>query len=160
MLTLLVTLCVASSSRALQVLAEMVARGMVGNFDQPSALLIAPTTSLVAIVAMQEDAALRIQRKHNMDRLGSDENRSTNSRTSNDGAQVHVVHGVYDISFCPDQHRWNRICGVQLHIVHDNHVISRPSSLRVLVHILELLLAGDSVRGFSGSEASSAVPSA
>ena len=135
----------------------MLARGTLGNANQPSALLIAPTTSLVATVAMQEDAALRIQRNRHLEGMEGYEDRSMCGRTSN-GVQVHIVHGTHDISFCPNQHRWNRISGVQLHTVHDNHIISRPASLRVLHRILEQILAGDSA--FFGNDASSSLTSA
>jgi hypothetical protein len=89
--------------------------------DQPSALLIAPTTSLVASVAMEEDAALRVGQVSN--------NRS-----------VHVVHGTADSAFCPHQERWNTAPGVTLHRVHDNHVFFQRSSQRTLVEILAHIL--------------------
>jgi hypothetical protein len=135
--------------RSVQVLAEMLARGMVGHPNQPSALLIAPTTSLVATVAMQEDAPLRLQRNQSGG-LGGPDSRPPSSRISN-GSKIHVVHGIYDNAFCPNQNRWNGISGVELHIVHDNHVITRSASLRLLVHILQLILPGNS-RSCSGDE--------
>ena len=96
------------------VLAEMLAKNMVGGTGQPMALMIAPTTSLVASVAMQKDSALRIQR-----------NQISNNMN------VHVVHGTADETFCPNQDRWNNT-NVSLHRIHDNHVFSRLSSKRYL----------------------------
>jgi hypothetical protein len=127
-----------------QVVAEMLARGMIGRKGQSSAILIAPTSSLVASVAFQKDAASRIN-----------DIVSTTSRTSGfDGivatstdsavttpCRVHVVHGRYDeTSFCPNQQRWSGIGGLQLHVLPDNHVLSASSSLRCLTQILEDLL--------------------
>mmetsp|Transcript_1837 Transcript_1837/g.3697 ORF Transcript_1837/g.3697 Transcript_1837/m.3697 type:complete len:332 (+) Transcript_1837:27-1022(+) len=43
------------------IVAEMIARGMIGGLNQPFALLIAPTTSLVAKVALQKDVPTRIK---------------------------------------------------------------------------------------------------
>lgn len=62
------------------VVAEMIARGMVGGVNQSSALLIAPTTALVAKVALQEDAALKIAK------LGM----AANPR------KITIVHGKHD----------------------------------------------------------------
>lgn len=129
----------------------MIARGMVGQSNQPSALLIAPTTSLVASMAIQEDAALRIQRNQS----GGNNNGGLISRRISSGSRVHVVHGIYDNTFCPNQTRWSRISGVQLHTVDDNHALSRPASLRLLVNILQQILQGDSSRIYSGDESSS-----
>jgi hypothetical protein len=134
----------------MQVLAEMLARGMLGNANQPPALLIAPTTSLVATVAMQKDASLRIPQYHGFQGMEGNDHWSAGAGTSTNGAKVHVVHGMYDTTFCPNQQRWNGICGVQLHTVRDNHVLARWASLRMLENILEQILPGGRSRGFSG----------
>jgi hypothetical protein len=101
------------------VVAEMIAKGLVGGADdQPSALLIAPTTSLVAKAALLEDAACRI--------TGLEPYPS----------KISVVHGEYDATFCPNQNRWDDVPGVTLQVLHDDHVFLRPSSLRTLQRIL------------------------
>lgn len=87
--------------------------------DQPLTLLIAPTTSLVASIAMERDAA---------------------SRVDYTNATIHVVHGTGDLAFCPNQERWTTSIGVTLHRLHDNHVFFRQSSQRKLVDILSQLL--------------------
>lgn len=102
------------------VVAEMIARGMVGGVNQPSALLIAPTTSVVARLALQEDASLRI------DKVDLAQNPT----------KVTVVHGGLDTSFCPHQDRWKNISGVDLQILSDNHVFMKFSSLRTLEQCL------------------------
>lgn len=87
---------------------------MVGGENQSSALLIAPTTSLVANVASRI-AQLALQ--------------PYTTKSS-------VVHGDNDALFCPNQGRWNNIPGVELQILADNHIFLRSSSLRVLTQIL------------------------
>lgn len=98
----------------------MVARGMIGRLDQPVALLIAPTTSLVASVAKQRDAASRI-------------------RHSCNSSRVFVVHGTADHTFCPNQERWQDT-GASLHYLVDNHVFMRHSSQRQLISIAGTIL--------------------
>lgn len=105
----------------LQVVSEMVAQDLVGGEGQPSALLIAPTTSLVASVAMQTDAALRTGGFSNKD-------------------YIHVVHGTLDSTFCPHQDRWNT-AGVTIHSLDDNHIFMRRSSRDELSGILFNLVA-------------------
>jgi hypothetical protein len=97
---------------------------MVGGPDQPSALLIAPTTALVASIAMEKDSALRI----------------AGGQELLDDGSVHVVHGSADNAFCPHQERWNAATSVALHRVHDNHVFFQRASQRKLVDILAHLL--------------------
>ena len=94
-----------------QVLAELLAQRQFGS--QPTALLIAPTTSLVASIAMQKDAAQRID----YEAFG-----------------VHVVHGTDDLAFCPNQDRVT--AEVRLHRIADNHVFFRQSSQRFLRNLL------------------------
>ncbi len=103
------------------VVAEMIARRMIGGPNQPSALLIAPTTSIVARLALQQDAALKI------DKLVLPEEYSR---------KITVVHGEYDNEFCPHQNRWQTVQGVDLQILSDDHVFLRSSSLRALEQIL------------------------
>jgi hypothetical protein len=110
----------------------MLARGLVGKENQPSALLQAPTTSLVAFVAMQEDAALRVGELFSL-------------TTPVQCTKIHVVHGRYDNAFCPHQHRWNAIQGIELHIVPDNHILMRSSSLTCIVQILTQLVTEDRI---------------
>lgn len=81
----------------------------------PKALLIAPTTSLVATIAMQSDTAFQIP--------------------CND--QIHVVHGTHDIVFCPNQSRWT---GENVHLLRDNHIFLQQSSQRVMKDLLTRLL--------------------
>jgi hypothetical protein len=95
------------------VIAELLAHGKFG--DQPQALLIAPTTSLVASISMTKDTAFQVQ--------------CTNG--------VHVVHGTEDLSFCPNQARW---AGGNLHRIRDNHVFFRQSSQRLTVDLLNSML--------------------
>lgn len=104
------------------IVAEMIARRMIGGPNQPSALLIAPTTSIVARLALQPDAALKI------DKLVLPEEYSR---------KITVVHGEFDNEFCPHQNRWQNVQGVHLQILSDNHVFLRSSSLRALEQILE-----------------------
>ena len=104
------------------VVAEMIARRMIGGPNKPSALLIAPTTSIVARLALQQDAALRTHK------LLLPEEYAT---------RITVVHGEYDHEFCPHQHRWQNVQGVDLQMLSDNHVFLRSSSLRALERILE-----------------------
>jgi hypothetical protein len=109
----------------LQVLAEMIANGMVGGPDQPSAFLIAPTTALVASIAMEKDSALRIIAR---------------GQGLLDDGSVNVVHGTADNAFCPHQERWFAATSVVLHRVDDNHVFFQRASQRKLVDILAHLL--------------------
>lgn len=74
-------------------------------------LLIAPTTSLVSSIAMQQDTALQLP--------------------CNDC--IHVVHGIDDGAFCPHQDRWS---GQNVHRIHDNHIFYQPSSQRFLKSLL------------------------
>mmetsp|Transcript_2652 Transcript_2652/g.6261 ORF Transcript_2652/g.6261 Transcript_2652/m.6261 type:complete len:257 (+) Transcript_2652:2-772(+) len=114
------------------IVAEMIARGMIGGMNQSSALLIAPTTSLVAKVALQPDAATRIK-----ERAGS--------TAQNNPSKITVVHGEHDAAFCPNQDRWNFVPGVDLQILPDNHVFLRSSSLSALNQIMQHHL--QSIRG-------------
>ena len=107
------------------VVAEMIARGMLGGQDQPSALLIAPTTSLVAKVAFQRDAATRIKERASL------------SLSMNSTPKVIVVHGEFDDVFCPNQDRWNRIRGVNVHILPDSHIFHRSSSQHALIELMK-----------------------
>eukprot|EP00536_Pseudo-nitzschia_multiseries_P007922 jgi/Psemu1/287453/fgenesh1_pg.192_\ len=116
------------------IVAEMVARGIIGGVNQPHALLIAPTTSLVANVALQQDAASRIEKR-------------TRSTAHNNTSKIIVVHGEHDAAFCPNQDRWNRVPGVDLKILPDNHVFLRSSSLRTLTEIIRLQL--QTIRGIN-----------
>ena len=102
------------------VVAEMIARGMVGQANQPAALLIAPTTSLVARVTKQDDVATQIARMN----LDTEQPRIT------------VVHGAFDTTFCPHQNRWNNVSGVDFLAMPDNHVFMTPASLEALENIL------------------------
>ena len=97
----------------LQVIAELLARNELGH--QPKALLIAPTTSLVATCGFTKDPAFQIQCNE----------------------EIHVVHGTDDLAFCPNQDRWH---GDNVHQVPDNHVFFRSSSQRLLVELLTSLL--------------------
>ena len=91
----------------------MLARGKLDN--QTRVLLIAPTTSAVAKISFQMDVA---------------------SLIPCDGS-VHVVHGIQDQAFCPNQTRW---IGHNLHRIHDNHVFFHPSSQRFLKELLMSIL--------------------
>jgi len=99
-----------------QVIADLLAKGKLDNHSR--VLLIAPTTSVVARIAFQTDAA---------------------SLVPCDG-NVHVVHGIQDQAFCPNQTRW---IGQNLHRIHDNHVFFQPSS-QLFLHDLLISLLGDS----------------
>ena len=90
--------------------------------QQPTVVLVAPTTSLVASVnAFQPiDAALRL-------------------RTSLD-MPVLVVHAEEDSLFCPNAQRWNDKAGVRLTILRDNHVFLRSSSECRLKELLSVVL--------------------
>ncbi|CAJ1962847.1 unnamed protein product [Cylindrotheca closterium] len=110
------------------VLGEMVALGMIGRSDQPLALLIAPTSSLVASVAKQRDAALRIRHSCNSNR-------------------VFVVHGTADHTFCPNQERWQDT-GASLHYLVDNHVFMRHPSQRQLINIAGSILRSTESQAF------------
>lgn len=98
-----------------QVIAELLAQGKFG--DRPRALLIAPTTSLVASIAYQKDPAFQVDCATN--------------------AAVHVVHGTEDLAFCPNQTRWT---GDNVHRIRDNHVFFRQSSQRLLMELVTRLL--------------------
>lgn len=78
-------------------------------------LLIAPTTSLVSSIAMQQDTALQVPCNES----------------------IHVVHGTQDLAFCPHQDRWS---GQNVHRLLDNHVFFQPSSQRFLKTLLIRLL--------------------
>ena len=133
-----------------QVLAEMVARGLVGGEGQHHVMMIAPTTSLVATISRTEDAALRVARLFggrngydsniNLDRGGNDGSSPMFSEPSF-AERVCVVHGRYDAVFCPEQERWIGIPGVNLQIVNDNHLCCQSSTVRLLVDILQGFLA-------------------
>ena len=99
------------------------AKDMISGDEPTSVLLIAPTTALVASVALQNDAALRLGRVRNND-------------------LVHVVHGTLDSVFCPHQERWHD-SGVTLHTLEDNHVFLRRSSLIELTNLLNCLVSID-----------------
>jgi hypothetical protein len=105
----------------------MIANGMLDDWGLPPTVMIAPTTSLVASVAMEKDAALRIAKSHN----------------ENIDGKIHVVHGTADTAFCPNQERWNTIDGLTLHRVPDNHVFFKRTSQRVLADILTILLPAE-----------------
>jgi hypothetical protein len=91
----------------------MLAKGKLDSHAR--VLLIAPTTSAVARIAFETDAA---------------------SLVPCDG-NVHVVHGTEDTTFCPNQTRW---IGDNLHRIHDNHVFFEPSSKIFLQELLISLL--------------------
>lgn len=99
------------------VVAELLRRECIG--EEPAAILIAPTTALVATVALHRDVALdmRIQ----------------------DSTQVHVFQGRHDQAFCPHADRWDHT-GVTLHWCNDNHVFLRQESIQALVQTLAELL--------------------
>ena len=127
----------------------MVARGCVGREGQPLAFMIAPTTSLVSSFSMNLDAALRIADLFNDNILPAADISTASSRnglhlgrhqnrvfSEPEQKKVHLVHGKYDQAFCPNQHRWNGVAGVDLHVVDDNHICCRQSTLRLLINIL------------------------
>lgn len=137
-----------------QILAEMLARGLIGREGQPSALLLAPTTSLVASVACQSDAALRVGDLASRPSTASDSYtaQALADPTTTPTCHVHVVHGRYDeTSFCPNQQRYRGIGGLRLHILPDNHVLCLPETLRFLTQLLEELLAETQRQQTSGS---------
>lgn len=102
-------------------MAELLRRGlMVSDEDQLAcAVLIAPTTALVASIAFQTDAASVI--------------------TVRDPSKVHVFHGTHDGTFCPHASRWEQT-GVTLHWCNDNHVFLRQESIQALLQTLYSLL--------------------
>jgi hypothetical protein len=100
--------------------AEMLARGMIRDIDQPSALLIATTTSIVPSIAMETDPVQRI-----LHPVGEE--------------CVQVVHGTADEVFCPHQERWNET-DVSLHRLYNNHVFLLLASKRQLIEILSGVL--------------------
>lgn len=101
------------------VVAEMLRQGLVGNEGQPPALLIAPTTALMASPALQRDPALEIRVQ--------------------DPTRVHVFHGTEDGAFCPHAERWEQT-NATVHWCHDNHVFMQRNSLQELARtLLELL---------------------
>lgn len=77
------------------IVAEIIARGMIGGLNQPSALLIAPTTSLVAKVALQKDVATRIKE------LALSSSSSSPTPPNNNTSKITVVHEEYDVAFVP-----------------------------------------------------------
>jgi len=105
------------------VLAELLVEGLVGGEDQPAALLIAPTTAMIASISRLQDAALRV-------------------RSSNDLmlGRVHVVHADQDGFYCPNADRWQQIPGIELTVLNDNHVFQKQTSRSVLLDILMGLL--------------------
>ncbi|KAI2503531.1 hypothetical protein MHU86_10913 [Fragilaria crotonensis] len=88
------------------------------------AVLIAPTTALVASFARQTDVASLI--------------------TVHEASQVHVFHGIHDQAFCPHANRWEQT-GVTLHWCNDNHVFLRQESIQALLQTVTRLLED---RGF------------
>jgi hypothetical protein len=132
----------------MKVVAEMMAQHMIGELDQPSALIIAPPTSLVAKIAWQTDAALRVvqqpplpfsrmnTRNDNED-LTSAHTGDYNNNNKND--RIHVVHGSYDHAFCPNQERWES-SGATFHVLPDNHVFLTRLSIQSLVTLLDSLV--------------------
>jgi hypothetical protein len=92
------------------VVAEMLRLGLVGGPGQPSVLLIAPTTSLMASIAMRKDASMTIR------------------VADGSGDSVHVFHATDDEAFCPHRDRWE-LTGVTTHLSRDNHVFCRRESL-------------------------------
>ena len=129
----------------------MMARNLIGHDDdQPSALLIAPTTSLVSKIAYQKDAALRV--KHispRRRRLQATTTTTTDGNHDNDQNQRvfknYVVHGCYDNAFCPNQDRWEEEASpsssvVKLKILRDNHVFLSQSSIENLTSIVDNLV--------------------
>lgn len=103
------------------VAAEMIRLGLIGGTSQPSVLLIAPTTSLMASFAMKQDAPLTIRVPNEM------------------SSRVHVFHGTDDETFCPHSNRWEG-AGATLHLLHDNHVFCRRESIQELFIVLSTLL--------------------
>jgi hypothetical protein len=85
---------------------------------KPTILLMAPTTSIVASLNIfrSQDAALRL--KPSLD------------------TPVTVVHATFDAVFCPHQERWQDKPGIDLCLLHDDHVLLRPSSIRRLKEII------------------------
>jgi hypothetical protein len=133
------------------VVAEMLAQHMIGGIDQPLALIIAPTTSLVAKIAWQTDAAQRVVQRQQQQqqqppfsrintRNDNEELTAThNADYNNKNDRIHVVHGSYDHAFCPDQERWEW-SGATFHVLPDNHVFLKQSSIRSLVTLLDSLV--------------------
>ncbi|KAG7360257.1 hypothetical protein IV203_035356 [Nitzschia inconspicua] len=81
------------------VLGEMLARGSIGSISQPSAMLIVPTTSLVADVAFQRDAAIRVGAT--LSSISTEPktplfDRDTSDRSIPPFGRVQVIHGSYD----------------------------------------------------------------
>jgi hypothetical protein len=127
----------------------MMAQHMIGGLDQPSALIIAPTTSLVAKIAWQTDAALRVvqqQQQAPFSRMitRNDHEDLTAAHiagdyNNNNNDRIHVVHGSYDHAFCPNQERWE-LSGATFHVLPDNHVFLTRSSIQSLVTLLDSLV--------------------
>ena len=107
------------------IVAELLRRALVGGDEQAAALLIAPTTALMASVALQRDAASVVR--------------------SQDSNKVHVFHGRHDQAFCPHAQRWEQT-GVTLHLCEDNHVFLRQDSIQALVDTLAELLDNSELR--------------
>ena len=129
----------------------MMARNLIGRDedDQPSALLIAPTTSLVSKIAYQKDAALRVkQPSPRRRRLQATTTTTTDGNHDNDQNhrvyKNYVVHGCYDNAFCPNQDRWEEEAPssavVKLEILRDNHVFLSRSSIEKLTSIVDNLV--------------------
>jgi hypothetical protein len=103
------------------VVADMLQMGYVGGEGQPSVMLIAPTTALVATIAMKEDPALLV--------------RATTEMQS----RIHVFHATDDGTFCPHSHRWDQT-GVTFHRSHPSHVFCHRESIQELAVALMFLL--------------------
>lgn len=85
--------------------------------EPPTALMIAPTTSLVATLSFTKDAATNVQYSRS----------------------VTVVHGTHDTVFCPNQERWEGR-GATLHQLQDNHVFFAYPSRRFLLDLVASML--------------------
>ena len=105
------------------VAADLLRRGLVVIGDEDrltcAVVLIAPTTALVASVALQTDVASVI--------------------TVCGPSRVHVFHGIHDEEFCPHANRWEQT-GVTLHWCNDNHVFLRNESIQALLQTMSDLL--------------------
>lgn len=100
------------------VLSELLTRD-TGLDIQPAFLLIAPVSSVTAVAAMREDAALRVY--------------PTNTEF------LHVVHASDDPIFCPHPHRWERLSNAKTHTLQDSHVFKQLASRRALAEIMVTL---------------------
>lgn len=100
------------------ILAELVRLELVGKPTQASALLICPTSTVMAQLALQRDPALGIR----------------------EAQHVHVYHGRYDGFFCPNADRWEQAAGVTLHWCEDNHVMMKKESIQAMTETLDELV--------------------